>query len=258
MSPPPRRQSGGSAGKLGLLLGTALLSGCATSGPNHVYLTSAGNPAVQDIGPASALVDRVVAPDEQVLGLAYDFNTDHLFLRVIPAQVIRVIERPSGKILREMPLPDDLRTENPADLAIRSSDRHLFAVHPDGRSVVELTLFGEFVRRLELRGADGPIGGLAYDQQNRRLLVLTATSPARIGFVAPDGGVTYSVTPAAPVRPVSLGFDSAAQHAFVPLADGTSLGEFDATGALVRTHPAGDTGKITAVDAGPRSFVRVF
>ena len=40
------------------------------------------------------------------------------------------------------------------------------------------------------------------------------------------------------------------------LADGHALGEFDATGRLVATHPA--DGVITAVDAGPRSFLRVF
>jgi len=258
MSSLTRHPARDSIRKLGLLLGAALLSGCATRGPNHIYLTSANSAAVQDIGPAPAAVGRVVASDEQVLGLAYDFNTDHLFLRIAPTQIIRVIERPSGRILREMPLPDDLKTTNTADLAVRSRDRHLFAVHPDQRSIVELTLLGEFVRRLELRAPAEPIGGLAYDQKNHRLLVLTATSPARVGSVAQDGFVTYYVTLAGAVRPVSLGYDSDAQHYFVPLGDGTSLGEFDATGALVRTHRNEDTGAITAIDAGPRSFVRVF
>ena len=258
MSSLTRHPARDSIRKLGLLLGVALLSGCATSGPNHIYLTADNSPAVQDIGPTPATVESALTPGERVTGLAYDFNTDHLFLRIASAQIIRVIERPSGKILREMSMPDELKTENYADLAIRSSDRHLFAVHPDGRSVVELTLFGKFVRRLELRAPAEPIGGLAYDQKSHRLLVLTATSPARVGSVAPDGNVTYYVTLARPVRPVSLGYDSDAQHCFVPLADGTSLGEFDATGALVRTHRSEDTGVITAIDAGPRSFVRVF
>lgn len=253
-----RHPTGDSIRKLGLLLGAALLSGCATSGPNHIYLTSDNSPAVQDLGPTPAAVGGAVAPGERATGLAYDFNTDHLFLRIAPAQIIRVIERPSGKILREMQISEELKTEDQADLAIRSSDRHLFAVHPDGRSIVELTLFGEFVRRLELRGPADPVGGLAYDQKNHRLLILAATSPARVGSVAPDGSVTYYVALAGAVRPVSLGYDSDAQHYFVPLADGTRLGEFDATGALVRTLRSGDTGAITAIDAGPRSFVRVF
>ena len=238
------------------LLGLALVSGCATSGPNHVYLTTVGGSAVHDLGPPPADIAGAVEPVERVLGLAYDSNTDHLFVRL--ARSIRVIERPSGKILRELPLPPELRTENSADLAIRSSDRHLYAVHPDGHSVVELTLFGEVVRRVELRGAAGPVGGLAYDQRNGRLLALTATSPARIGYATPDANVTYYVTLAGSVRPISLGYDSAAGHFFVPLSDGVSLGEFDATGNLLRTHKADGASAITALDAGPRSFLRVF
>jgi hypothetical protein len=232
------------------------LSGCATSGPNHVYLTTAGSASVRDLGPPAARLAGIVRPDEQAVGLAYDFNTDHLFVRIAPANVIRVIERPSGKILRELPLPRELQADQPSDLAIRSGDRHLFAVHPDGQSVVELTLFGDLVRRLELTGLDGRIGGLAFDQQAGRLLVLSARSPARVGFVGPGGNVTYYVTFNAAVNAVSLGYDSDAQHCFVPLADGSSLGEFDSTGRLVATHPAG--GPITALDAGARSFVRVF
>jgi hypothetical protein len=227
--------------------------GCATAGPNHVYLTTAASPAVHDAGPPRAEIAGAIAPGEQVLGLAYDYNTDHLFLRIAPAQVIRVIERPSGKILREMPLPEELRTEGTADLAIRSSDRHLFAVHPDGHSVVELTLFGGFVRRLEFAGLAGPVNGLACDQRQARLLVLTSRT---VRFFSYDGRELGSVALHGDVRSVSLGYDSDAKHYFVPLADGRSLGEFDAAGNLLADHPA--DGTITAVDAGPRSLVRVF
>ena len=243
---------------LGLAVLTAglIASGCATTGPNYVYATVEADSAVHAHGPEEQTVPHAVASGERVLGLAYDYNTDHLFLRIAPAQVIRVIERPSGKILREMPLPAELKTDKPADLAIRSSDRHLFAVGPDGLAVVELTLFGEYLRQITLSGLEGPVDGLAYDQKAGRLLVLTATShAARLGFVGPDGHVTYYVTLAAETRPVSLGYDSDAQHFFVPLADGASTGEFDATGKLLAKIPLGP---VTALDAGPRSFVRVF
>jgi hypothetical protein len=244
-----------------LLLALGLLAGCATGGPNHVYLTTAGGPAVQDLGPPPAQVDKAVKPGECVLGLAYDFNTDHVFLRIAPAQVIRVIERPSGKILREMPLLAELRTPAagngasavPADLAIRSSDRHLFAVTPDGRIVIELTLFGKFVRGIEPAGLAGPIGGLACDQRQPALLVLAGNTVQRCSFAGQSLG---SVELKGALQPVSLGYDSDARHYFVPLADGATLGEFDAAGSLVATHPA--PGPITAVDAGPRAFVRVF
>ncbi|MBI2813401.1 MAG: hypothetical protein HYX71_03895 [Opitutae bacterium] len=263
--------------KLGLLAALSAAAfgggGCATRGPNHVYYTTSASTAVHDLGPDAKEISNGRTAGEAVLGLAYDFNTDHLFLRL--AGSIRVIERPSGKVLRDMPfLPDNspagevvgtntgpagvgngAHTTVSADLAIRSSDRHLFAVHPDGRSVVELTLFGGFVRRIELRGPAEPIGGLAFDQKNNRLLVLTTTHLVRIGHVSSEGSVTYCVTLAGEVRPVSLGYDSDQGHFFVPLADGNSLGEFAADGRLVATHA---TGPITALDAGPRSFLRVF
>ncbi len=289
MRPLTLRAAGETTRKLGcgwlVALSAVVLGGggCATSGPNHVYLTTTTSPAVHDLGPPRTSIAGAVAPGEQAVGLAYDFNTDHLFVRIAPAQVIRVIERPSGKILREMPLPAELRTgpgslprsvpedtapvdkprapsreQQGADLAIRSSDRHLFAIHPDGRSVVELTLTGEFVRRIALADSSAPIGGLAFDQKNSRLMVLTASSPARIGFLAPDGSVSYHATLQATVNPVSLGYDSENGHCFVPLEDGSSLGEFDTTGNLVATHRTDNRHAITALDAGPRSFVRVF
>lgn len=59
------------------------------------------------------MIADVVKSGEQALGLAYDFNTDHLFVRIAPAQVIRLIERPSGKILREMKLPLALQATAP-------------------------------------------------------------------------------------------------------------------------------------------------
>jgi hypothetical protein len=258
MPPLTRRPATETTRKLGWLLCAGLLTGCATRGPNHIYLTTATSPAVQDLGPSVASLAGILQPGEQAVGLAYDFNTDHLFVRVTPAQVIRVIERPSGKILREMSLAPELHATGAADLAARSSDRHLFAAHPDGKSIVELTLFGEFIRRIALTGLAGEIRGLAYDQRGGRLLVLS-TDPERtqVGAMSPDGNVAYYVTLAAAVSPVSLGYDSDAQRFFVPLADGRALGEFDGTGALVRSHPLKD-GTITALDAGPRSFVRVF
>jgi uncharacterized protein YjiK len=242
-----------------LLLGAALLlvaGGCATAGPNHVYVATAASSDLDDCGATRTVIESILAPGEQAVGLAYDFNTDHLFVRIAPKQVIRVIERPSGKILREMPLAADLHTDQPADLAIRSSDRHLFAVHPDGHSIVELTLFGEFVRRIELSGLNGALQGLAYDQAHQRLLVLSVGSPTRIGAVSPEGNVTYYVTFTPEVSPVTLGYDSDAQRFFVPLKDAHLLGEFDAAGKLLTTHPLDEP--ITALDAGPRSFVRVF
>lgn len=247
------RKLAAAGGALAVLLA---LAGCATAGPNHVYVATAASAGITDLGPNPGQLAALLTADERVVGLAYDFNTDHLFLRVAPTQVIRVVERPSGKVLREMPLLPELQTDQPADLAIRSADRHLFALHPDGRSVIELTLFGKPLRRIELRGLAGAASGLAYDQKKQRLLILSNGNPAQVGVVDAEGNVTYYVTFHTAVNPVSLGYDSDRDHAFVPLDDGTSIGEFDATGQLVARHAVG--APVTAIDAGPRSFVRVF
>jgi hypothetical protein len=241
---------------LPLFLTALTFSGCATPGVNHLYLTAVADTAIHDLNPtAPTRLPRAVLPGERVLGLAYDYNTDHLFLRVTPAQTIRVIERPSGKILRTMPLPAELHTPAPADLAVRSADRHLFAVHPDGRSVIELTLHGAVVRRLELPPAPQPITGLAFDQRTGHLLALTGNV---IHAYTADGQIVRTITLPAPVHSVSLAYDSDAGRFFVPLADGRTLGEFDATGALVQRHAVPSDTAITALDAGPRSLVRIF
>lgn len=252
----PRLRSAASTLALTLLAGVLLGgSGCATPGPNHTYATAHGSPDLHDLTAATA-IPRLITASENVQGLAYDFNTDHLFLRLAPTQVIRVIERPSGKILREMPLAAELRTTHAsADLAIRSSDRHLFAVHTDRRAVMELSLWGETLRRIDLAGVDAPIDGLAYDQLGRRLLALVAGT---VRAYDTDGAELSRVPLAAPLHAVSLGYDSRGARFFVPLADTTSLGEFDATGQLVHTHPALAPRALTAIDAGERSLVRVF
>jgi uncharacterized protein YjiK len=234
-----------------------LIVGCATRGPNHVYATAAGSTALHDVTAGKVVAHRIDAT-EHIAGLAYDFNTDHLFLRVTPAQLIRVIERPSGKILREMPLPADLHTTlatPSADLAIRSSDRHLFAVHSDQRSVVELSLYGVPLRRIEFPDNPEPIDGLAFDQRSGHLLSLVQ-GVVRISDV---NGVEISrVILDQPINPISLGYDSDAQHFFVPMPTKNTLGQFDARGRLIQTIAVDDPGAITAIDAGARSFVRVF
>lgn len=240
-------------------------AGCATPGPNHLYVAARGGEPLRDIGPQGAPVATVASNTtsaEAILGLAYDFNTDHLFLRLAPGNVIRVVERPSGRKLRDMMLPQvppgsiHVARHPTADLAIRPSDRHLFLALPDGRSIAEITLLGERVSVFELKDVPGPIGGLAYDHKNHRLLALLATAPARIGAVSSDGSVTYYVTLSGPVLPISLGYDCAARHYYVPLADGRTVGVFDENGHLVGKSEL--AAPITALDAGPRSFLRVF
>lgn len=251
----PRRTAGGNRP---YLISTAilaavggLLAGCATSGPNHTYVSLADQSAIHDVSADGRATVPALAAGETAIGLAYDFNTDHLFVRVLPADVIRVIERPSGKVLREMPLTGELRATQPGDLAIRSRDRHLFVLRPDGASVAELTVDGAPVRTLPV----APGGtGLAFDQARGQLLVLANN---RVLAFDESGRASGAVELRAPVSPTSLGFDSAARHFFVPLVEAGQLGEFDEHGTLLQTHAFGP-GAITAIDAGQRSFVRVF
>lgn len=233
----------------------ALLAGCATPGPNHVYVALVGEPAVQDLAAAGRATVPGLPRGEVVQGLAYDYNLDQLFIRLAPAQVLRVIRRASGAVEREWPLPPELHAAGPADLTLRSRDRHLFAAHPDGRSVVELTLHGARVRRIELAGLPAPVGGLAFDQRRGRLLVLAG---AAVWSFTTEGRAEGFVRLGEAVRPVALSFDSAARHFFAPLADGQSLGEFEETGRLVATHRWDAAAAITGLAAGQRSLVRVF
>lgn len=233
----------------------ALLAGCATPGPTHVYATCAGASVVHDLAAAGRATVPALQPGEVVQGLAYDYNLDQLFLRLAPAQVIRAVHRASGTVVREWPLPPELRAAGPADLTLRSRDRRLFAAHPDGRSVVEFTLLGVPVRRIELPGLSGPIGGLAFDQRRDLLLVL---ADGAVTAFTPEGRIASRLTLGAPVRAVALGYDSAAGHVLAPLADGCTLGEFDATGALIAAHRWEGSGLLTGLAAGQRSFVRVF
>lgn len=248
-----------SRGGLSLLFALLALAftGCATGGSNHVYATTQAGTAIHDLGPDGhhATLPRTLNLWERVLGLAYDYNTDHLFLRLWPRQIIRVIERPSGKILREMRLPAALHTAAPADLAVRSTDRHLFAVDATGRAVAELTLFGEPVGRIDFPAVPQPITGLAFDQRTGHLLLLTGNT---VHVATTEGRLERAITLSAPVRSVSLAYDSDTGYFFVPLKDGHTLGEFDATGTLRQSHPVAGRAEITALDAGPRSLVRVF
>jgi len=245
------------------------LAGCHTPGPGQVYAWSPAAPeTVQDVdaqqnGPTPAISGRVAA-GERVVGLAYDFNTDFLCLRLEPGARIRIFKRGENRFVREWALPAELAAPDllvaPAtgfDLAVRPSDRHLFALRPAKPEVWEFTLEGRFVRVIALVPLPpAALGGLAFDHVRDRLVALLATTPARLAEIAPDGSWTPLTTLADDdVAPSSLGCNADAGEYYVPLATG-GIGVFDRRGTLVRRLPL--AGIATALDAGPRSFVRVF
>jgi hypothetical protein len=288
------------------------LAGCHTPGPGHVYAWSPAAPGtVQDVdaqqnGPTTGISGRVAA-GERVVGLAYDFNTDFLCLRLEPGARIRIFKRGENRIMREWPLPAELAAPDllaaPAtgfDLAVRPSDRHLFALRPAKPEVWEFTLEGQFVRVIALAPLPpAALGGLTFDHVRDRLVALVipiareilpgstgetpgprlpavaggmgvspmsgkdpmiraigpSSQPAQLIEIEPDGRWTPLAPLADEAVPGSLGCNGDAGEYYVPLATG-GIGVFDRRGILVRRLPL--TGNAAALDAGPRSFVRVF
>ena len=248
-----------------LALAFFLCAGCSTSGPNHLYISNGGGEPIRDVahdGSAPTEVASRTTTRETVLGLAYDFYTDELFVRLAPGNLVRVLDRPSQRQLRDMTLPElPARTANPpsADLTIRSRNRHLFLVDADGVSIVEYTLFGGFAGRLPPRAGGEPIGGLAFDQGRDRLLVLLAGEHPCIIVCTLDGREESRCTLDRGMLPLSLAYDSTAQHYFVPMPGGKTVGVFDIRGRLLSTITSTDpTGDVSAPASDERSFVRVF
>jgi hypothetical protein len=200
----------------------------------------------------SAQVPSFVSEEEAVTGLAYDPYTDHVFLRLAPGNVIRVVDRPARAIKREFTIP--LAPVGGGDLAVRPRDGHLYLLHPGRPAVVETTRLGKLLRTFDLAGVSEPPLGIAFDPARNRLLVLGAdgrtvtfhdTSGAQLA-----GGVRLERTVAA-----SLGFDGEKREYYAPLQEGCGgVGVFAGSGQLLRTLPE----DAAFVDVGPRSFIRVF
>lgn len=240
-------------------------TGCSSPGPNHLYIATAGGESIHDVprsGAAPVQIPSRTTTEEKVLGLGYDAFTDELFVRLAPGNIVRVIDRPSKRHLRDMSLPGLApTTAHPltADLSVRWRNRHLFLVDADGRSVVEYTLFGEFVGRIPAGADTDQIGGLAFDQKRDRLLVLLAGPHPSIVVRTLDGREEARYELHAAVLPLSLAYDSTAEHLFVPMPGGKSIGVFDLKGNHLSTTQSPDlAGDVTALAAGDRSFVRIF
>lgn len=240
-------------------------AGCSSPGPIHLYIATAGGEPIHDVprsGAAPAQIPSRTTSAEKILGLGYDAYTDELFVRLAPGNVVRVIDRPSQRHLRDMILPGLAPTSaNPltADLAVRWRNRHIFLVDADGRSIIEYTLFGEFVRRMPAVADSALIGGLAFDQKRDRLLVLLASDRPAVLVRTLDGQEEARHELPVAVLPLSLAYDSTAEHLFVPMPGGRSIGVFDLKGNHLSTTQSPDLeGDVTALAAGARSFVRIF
>ncbi|MBW7895406.1 MAG: hypothetical protein H3C27_09860 [Opitutaceae bacterium] len=238
---------------------TLVLAGCATPGPNHLYVLAPDNPEIiADHATAGNEINEVpsfLGDDETLLGLAYDPFTDHLFLRLAPGNRFRVVDRPDRSIKREFTAPAVPETGG-GDLAIRSRDRHLFLGHPTDAAIYEITLHGQPVRPIPLAQRSAPPGGIAYDQA-RELIYVTAPDGRALQVYDRTGQLQRTIALTFVIQPAVLAYDSAAREFYVQLPD-HRLVVLDADGHLRRelTEPQPDSP--AAFDVGPRSFLRIF
>ena len=245
--------------QIGLGLLVLGLSGCATPGPNHTYVASIAQKTVIDLRPGhpAVAVPTYLGATDTLYGIAYDPFTDHLFLRVYPGNLIRVIDRPARKIKRSFTVAG--LPEGGGDLAIRSRDRHLFFAHPTLPAVVECTLYGQFVRTLTLDTLAGPPSGVAYDQKQNRLYLLSSGEPAQVFTYDLTGKRLGCVTLERNVSRSSLAYDSVAAEFYVRLSGEAAIGVFNPQGkwlrslSLAESEPAGEF-----IDVGQRSLLRLF
>jgi hypothetical protein len=246
-------------GKIGLGLIVLGLAGCATPGPNHTYVASRAQNPVIDLQPGhpEVAVPTYLSASNTLYGIAYDPFTDHLFLRVYPGNFIRVIDRPARKIKRSFTVAG--LPVGGGDLAIRSSDRHLFFAHPTMPAVIESTLYGQFVRTLSLDTLAGPPAGVAYDQKQNRLYILSSGEPAQVSTYDLTGKRLGCVTLERDVSRSSLAYDSGAAEFHLRLSGEAAIGVFNRQGVWQRSLPLASTDPTGAfIDVGPRSLLRLF
>lgn len=235
-------------------------AGCSTPGPAHAYLASGDNETILDLplsvdAPAGEIPSFAYLAGE-FQGVAYEPFTDHLFLRVRPGNIVRVLDRPARSIKRAFRVAG--LPEGPGDLAVRSRDRHIFFAHPSLPAVLETTLDGAAVRTLALDSLHGPPEGVAYDQRRDRLLILKGGDLAHVGFYDLSGRRLDGVSLDRDIRLGSLGYDSATAEFYVPLRESNTIGVFDAQGRFLRALPVPSGDIYDYVDVGPRSLIRMF
>lgn len=246
-----------------LILGPALTfggGGCATRGPTHLYLAGAGGAPIVDHDLEGTRHDRLegfLRPTDRVVGLGYEFNTDYIWLRLAPGAELVTIKRSERREWYRYQLPAAFGAAEATslDLAVRAFNRMVYAAMPEPGVVGKVTRYGDIQASVRPGGTARPIGGLAWDQVNDRLLVLYADDGSVVAYaeeITPVGTVRFD----RPVAATSLAYDSNRARYYVPLADGRALGEFDAAGGFLGEVPVPPGWH--AIDAGQRSAVRVF
>lgn len=237
-----------------------IFAGCASRGPTHLYSAGAGTAPIHDLALEQGSDDALVGflePGDRVIGLGYEHNTDYIWLRLAPGDRLVTVKRGIRELWYDYDLPPAFKmaAEQPGDLAVRSFNRMVYAVMPTAGTIGKITRYGDVQEAFKPSGGPDPIGGLAWDQVNDRLLVLRSDSGEVIAY-ANERVEVARVRLDAAVRPQTLAYDSNRARYYVPLAEEGWLGEFDAEGRLLNRLPWPDD--MAALAAGQRSLVRVF
>jgi hypothetical protein len=239
------------------------LGACRTPGESRAYLYAPGlGQTVREINPRDGAelggVPAYVEAHEQVLGLAYDPFTDHLFIRLFPGNRVRVIDRPAAAIKRHFTIPS-LPPIGGRDFAVRGRDRHFFFTDPNSPALFETDLNGQLEKHLPLAGLSAPAWGVAYDPRTDELLVLPTERGTRVlRYAASDASPRGEIQLETSVRGDCLAYDGDARQLYASLADGSAIGVFDTKGRLLRRLPRPDPTREVFFDLGPRSLVRLF
>jgi hypothetical protein len=194
---------------------------------------------------------RLIPISASIVGLAYDEPRRRIYLRNLPGTQLQELDR-MGRVLRTFSAqrvpagcggitPDEFPIKE-CGLAISSSDGHLFLDHPNGLMVAELTRDGQFVRNIRIDRPQGPIGGLAYDQQTDTLYVLFIRNRL-IAEMDLNGTTLRTIRPTNPsvgaalqVERFGLGINSKRRELYVAVQNGNQLGVLSMSGGLIATH----------------------
>jgi hypothetical protein len=241
-----------------------LVTGCAT----RAYVALTPGEGIREVTmPTGGLATLRPSHNTQIVGLAYEERTDHLFARLLPGTQLMEIERASSNVLRTFSAQQvtagcggiDQGSQLPSihcGLAQRAADRNLFLDHPTGNPITEVTVDGVFVRHIMLKTPGGPIGGLGYDQNSNHLYVLYIASRT-IAEVDLNGVEVRRITPQGPIQPQGLDRDSRKSEFHIPLLNGNEVGVFSDSGALLSQYPLQHAGVTGGVGSGRRPWWRL-
>ena len=244
-----------------LVVGLTVLAGCT----DYAFVgLPPGQPMREIVIPDGDT--RNISIGSSLVGTAYEEDTDRLFLRILPGTQLQEIDRRTGQRLRsfaaqQVPAgcggftPDEFPIQE-CGLAMRYSDRHLFLDHPGGLMIAELDIDGNFIRNIRLDQPEGPIGGLAYDQQTDTIYVLFIRNRI-IGQIDLQGNQLSRIQTSNPqtgaavlAERFGLSINSRRRELYLALQNGNRMGVFNMSGGLIDEHNLNHGGIVPGIGAG--------